>query len=223
MTAPSSVNCHQTSYTVSSGETVRAGELIGYIGSTGHVTGPTCTSRSAPAGATRSTRTPPSSCGDALTVGRGGTKSRHETPGPLTALELLDRRVPQQQPLDALRPEVDRRDRPVATPSSATTVPSRRCRAGPGHRARAKGSRGPAWPWRPRRPARRPRRSCGARRRSGARPSGCRRRPGRGATTSSGPPRCAASRPGRPAARRGTATRGCAGAPHAERISARET
>jgi murein DD-endopeptidase MepM/ murein hydrolase activator NlpD len=32
--------CHQTSYTVSSGETVRAGELIGYIGSTGHVTGP---------------------------------------------------------------------------------------------------------------------------------------------------------------------------------------
>ena len=32
--------CHQTSYTVSSGETVHAGELIGYIGSTGHVTGP---------------------------------------------------------------------------------------------------------------------------------------------------------------------------------------
>ena len=32
--------CHQTSYTVSSGETVRAGDLIGYIGSTGHVTGP---------------------------------------------------------------------------------------------------------------------------------------------------------------------------------------
>jgi murein DD-endopeptidase MepM/ murein hydrolase activator NlpD len=32
--------CHQTSFTVSSGETVRAGELIGYIGSTGHVTGP---------------------------------------------------------------------------------------------------------------------------------------------------------------------------------------
>ncbi len=32
--------CHQTSYTVSSGETVRAGELIGYVGSTGHVTGP---------------------------------------------------------------------------------------------------------------------------------------------------------------------------------------
>jgi murein DD-endopeptidase MepM/ murein hydrolase activator NlpD len=32
--------CHQTSYTVSSGETVRAGDLIGYVGSTGHVTGP---------------------------------------------------------------------------------------------------------------------------------------------------------------------------------------
>jgi murein DD-endopeptidase MepM/ murein hydrolase activator NlpD len=32
--------CHQTSYTVSTGETVRAGELIGYVGSTGHVTGP---------------------------------------------------------------------------------------------------------------------------------------------------------------------------------------
>ncbi len=32
--------CHQTSYTVSSGETVHAGELIGYTGSTGHVTGP---------------------------------------------------------------------------------------------------------------------------------------------------------------------------------------
>ncbi len=32
--------CHQTSFTVSSGETVHAGELIGYTGSTGHVTGP---------------------------------------------------------------------------------------------------------------------------------------------------------------------------------------
>jgi murein DD-endopeptidase MepM/ murein hydrolase activator NlpD len=32
--------CHQTSFVVSAGETVRAGELIGYIGSTGHVTGP---------------------------------------------------------------------------------------------------------------------------------------------------------------------------------------
>jgi murein DD-endopeptidase MepM/ murein hydrolase activator NlpD len=32
--------CHQTSFTVSSGEVVQAGELIGYIGSTGHVTGP---------------------------------------------------------------------------------------------------------------------------------------------------------------------------------------
>jgi murein DD-endopeptidase MepM/ murein hydrolase activator NlpD len=32
--------CHQTAFTVSAGETVRAGELIGYIGSTGHVTGP---------------------------------------------------------------------------------------------------------------------------------------------------------------------------------------
>jgi hypothetical protein len=32
--------CHQTSFVVSSGEVVRAGQLIGYIGSTGHVTGP---------------------------------------------------------------------------------------------------------------------------------------------------------------------------------------
>ncbi len=32
--------CHQTSFVVSSGETVHAGELIGYTGSTGHVTGP---------------------------------------------------------------------------------------------------------------------------------------------------------------------------------------
>ena len=32
--------CHQTSFVVSAGETVHAGELIGYIGSTGHVTGP---------------------------------------------------------------------------------------------------------------------------------------------------------------------------------------
>ena len=32
--------CHQTSFTVSAGETVHAGELIGYVGSTGHVTGP---------------------------------------------------------------------------------------------------------------------------------------------------------------------------------------
>lgn len=32
--------CHQTSFNVSSGDTVRAGEIIGYVGSTGHVTGP---------------------------------------------------------------------------------------------------------------------------------------------------------------------------------------
>jgi murein DD-endopeptidase MepM/ murein hydrolase activator NlpD len=32
--------CHQTSFTVSAGETVHAGELIGYTGSTGNVTGP---------------------------------------------------------------------------------------------------------------------------------------------------------------------------------------
>lgn len=32
--------CHQTSYVVSVGQAVRAGELIGYIGSTGNVTGP---------------------------------------------------------------------------------------------------------------------------------------------------------------------------------------
>jgi len=32
--------CHQTSFSVSSGDTVRAGEIIGYVGSTGHVTGP---------------------------------------------------------------------------------------------------------------------------------------------------------------------------------------
>ena len=32
--------CHQTSYVVSPGDQVRAGQLIGYVGSTGNVTGP---------------------------------------------------------------------------------------------------------------------------------------------------------------------------------------
>lgn len=32
--------CHQTSYVVNAGEEVRAGDLIGYVGSTGNVTGP---------------------------------------------------------------------------------------------------------------------------------------------------------------------------------------
>jgi murein DD-endopeptidase MepM/ murein hydrolase activator NlpD len=32
--------CHQVQFNVSPGQRVRAGDVIGYVGSTGHVTGP---------------------------------------------------------------------------------------------------------------------------------------------------------------------------------------
>ena len=54
--------CHQSAFGVSEGDEVRAGEVLGYVGSTGNVTGPTCTSRCAPAAATRWTPARRSPC-----------------------------------------------------------------------------------------------------------------------------------------------------------------
>ena len=186
----------------------------------------TCTSRSAPAAATRSTRT--------RAPGRSARAAALDDPRldePAERSELLDRRVAQQQPLDAVGAEVDRRDRLLRLPLDAT----RRCRArsvswvtrSPGSStgigAGGLGLRGGVGTGGGRGEVA----AAGSGR--GAEPvppiatSRCRSRRS-GATSGSGRPRCGASRPGRPAARRGTATAGLwAGAPQADRTIARET
>ena len=132
--------------------------------------------------------------------------------GRATLLELLDRRVAQQQALDALGPEVDRGHGLLRDPVDGDDgAHPERVVHDPVARARGSGSRGPAWPWRRRRRAWRPRRSCGGRRRWGCR-GGWSRRCGRGGPSASARRPYAASRRGRPGARRGTGWPGCGSA-----------
>ena len=80
------------------------------------------------------------------------------------AYSILDRRVAQQQPLDALAAEVDRGDGLVRCSLHGDHgAEAERVVLGPGHRVRATGPRGSPSPSTPRPRGRRRRRSCGGR------------------------------------------------------------
>ena len=147
--------CHQTSYLVSVGDVVRGGETIGTVGSTGNSTGPHLHIEVRPGGGD------PVDPMEAFLVhgitlltvesaapSAGSRRLEPLRPTVSSEHELLDRRVAQQQPLDALRPEVDRRDGLVGDALDGDDrAEAERVVHAPGRRAPGTGSRGPAWPW----------------------------------------------------------------------------
>ncbi len=112
--------CHQSRIAVTVGQTVDPGEVIGYTGSTGNVTGPHLHLEVHPHGG--GPVDPCRSCASTASTPDRLRLNPHPTvrvgvrtpSAPSAASELFDRGVAQQQALDALRAEVDRGDGLVA-------------------------------------------------------------------------------------------------------------